>query len=604
MQVKYDYQKFTLDDILKEKKFIVPAFQRNVVWNEKKRKEFIQTLRAGNPFGSILVHHQNENKYILIDGLQRVSTIKDFCLNPYKYFTYMDINEELVLELIRIDFENKNIFYSKNDPVVTKNCEEIQKFIFNEICEKKEWNDIFYDYIEHFGVENTREISRIFNQISNIFEEQMDIKSLVVPTIIYNGPTSELAEIFYHLNTGGVNLSKYETLSASWGNEKFIIPDDEIINKIYEKYENLKKESELEVNISIDELKSNGITIFEYCYAISEILRGKENKYDLILGKNKKSTDPVGFEILSLICGLKVNKAEGLYDKLKQCDKNKFFIDLKNAIVSTLNVINEVLKPWIIAKNGEENTLDSTYMIYHMVISYFRHNYRIDLDNYIISNISNAEWNKKYCKNLYLYYFKDYISDYWKKNRQVQDLMREINNSESLDKYSKTISNFEWENAFMTLRDNQLQEVTSQINIKAKMFLDYLIKFKIKENRALEKYFESKIDYEHIIPQQKINAQIRMNERKTFPTSSLGNICYLSSKDNRSKHEHTLYEYKEDRPSFVLNSEYLKLISYPKKEEINFIENRSEEFKIRYQEFIKSRVDSLIEEMKEYLKKI
>ena len=156
----------------------------------------------------------------------------------------------------------------------------------------------------------------------------------------------------------------------------------------------------------------------------------------------------------------------------------------------------------------------------------------------------------------------------------------------------------------MTLRDNQLQEVTSQINIKAKMFLDYLIKFKIKENRALEKYFESKIDYEHIIPQQKINAQIRVNERKIFPTSSLGNICYLSSKDNRSKHEHTLYEYKEDRPSFVLNSEYLKLISYPKKEEINFIENRSEEFKIRYQEFIKSRVDSLIEEMKEYLKKI
>ena len=109
MVVKYDYEKFTLNDIINGKKIVVPPFQRNVVWNEKKRRDFIQTLRNGNPFGSILVH-KKEEKYILIDGLQRVSTIKDFSLNPYKYFTYMDINESLIFELIRNDFESKNIF--------------------------------------------------------------------------------------------------------------------------------------------------------------------------------------------------------------------------------------------------------------------------------------------------------------------------------------------------------------------------------------------------------------------------------------------------------------------------------------------------------------
>jgi len=603
MVVKYDYEKFTLDDILSGKKIIVPPFQRNVVWNDKKRKEFIQTLRNGNPFGSILVH-KDENKYTLIDGLQRVSTIKDFSLNPYKYFSYADINEELIYELIKNDFESRNIFYSKSDSVVIKRCEEIQKFIFDEISNNKDWNDIFYDFIEKFNVNNTREISKIFNQISKDLEEQMDIKSLIVPTIVYNGPTEELAEIFYHLNTGGVNLSKYETLSASWGTEKFIVEDDEIIDKIYEKYENLRQQSELEVEVSKNELKNEGITIFEYCYAISEILRGRENKYDLILGKNKKSTDPVGFEILSLICGLKVNKAEGLYDKLKNCNNGKFFVDLKKAIVTTFDVILEVLKPWIIAKNGEENTLDSTYMIYHMVISYFRNNYKIDIEEYTITVIANSDWNKKYKKNLYLYYFKDHISDYWKKNRQVQDLMREIYNPNSLNKYTKTISNDEWSKALMLLRDNQLQEVTLQINSKAKIFIDYLVKFKIMENRALERYFDKNIDYEHIIPQQKISVQLTSAEKKSFPVSSLGNICYLASKDNRSKHENTLYEYSEDRPSFVLNKEYLSLISYPSKEEINFIDNRSEEFKSRYREFIELRINSLIDEMKNYLKKI
>ena len=136
------------------------------------------------------------------------------------------------------------------------------------------------------------------------------------------------------------------------------------------------------------------------------------------------------------------------------------------------------------------------------------------------------------------------------------------------------------------------------------MFIDYLVKFKISENRILDKYFDKNIDYEHIIPQQRITKQLTVAEKKIFPTSSLGNLCYLASKDNRSKHETTLYEYSEDRPSFALNKEYLKLISYPSKEEINFIDNRSEEFKTRYKEFIEYRIDSLIEEMKYYLKRL
>lgn len=131
-------------------------------------------------------------------------------------------------------------------------------------------------------------------------------------------------------------------------------------------------------------------------------------KYDLILGKNKKSTDPVGFEILSLICGLNVNKAEGIYSKLKNCKNGKFFVDLKNAIVATFDTLLESLKPWIIAKNGEENTLDSTYMIYHMAMAYFRNNYKIDIEEYSITIITSAEWNKKYKKNLYLYHLKIY----------------------------------------------------------------------------------------------------------------------------------------------------------------------------------------------------
>ncbi len=602
MELKYDYDKFTLNDIIEGNKIVVPSFQRNIVWKEGKRKEFINTLRAGNPFGSILVHKEND-KYILIDGLQRISTIKDFYNNPFKYFTYEDIDLELVMEIIKYDFASKNIIFSKNDSVALKRCEEVQKYIFEEISEKKNWNDIMYDTLENFGITNDRNISSFFSQLKDDFTAKLDIESLIVPTIIYKGPSEELSNVFFHLNTGGVNLSKYETLSASWGSEKYPIFEEDIIDKIYEKYKVLKESSDLEVEVTEEELKQSGITVFEYCYAISELLRGKFNKYDIILGKNKKSTDPVGFEILSLVCGLNVNKAELLYSKVFKDAPAQFFIDLKNIIIESFDTLKQSLEFWIKAKNGEENTLDSMYMIYHMIISYIRNNYVIDIDNHMIENKSNSEWNKKFRKNLYLYYFKDYISDYWKKNRQVADLMREIKNPESLNKYTKTISENEWRIAFEELKNNQLQEVTTAIPIKAKLFIDYLAKFKIRENPNLDKYFNQNIDYEHIIPQNRINEQLTSSEKKTFPISSLGNLCYLSYKDNRSKGKHTIYEYKEDRPSFVLNNEYLNLIDYPKVEEIYFIGTTSESFKVCYKEFIEHRMDIMIEEMIRYIKK-
>ena len=603
MELKYDYDKFTLNDIIEGNKIVVPAFQRNVVWKDGKRKEFINTLRAGNPFGSILVYKEND-KYILIDGLQRISTIKDFYNNPFKYFTYEDIDAELIMEIIKHDFLAKNISFSKNDSVVIKLCEEVQKYIFEEISNKIDWNDIMYDSLEKYGITNDRDISSFFSKLKDDFTAKLDIESLIVPTIVYKGPSEELSNVFFHLNTGGVNLSKYETLSASWGSEKYPVFEDDIIAKIYEKYKTLKESSDLDVDVTEEELKENGITVFEYCYAISELLRGKENKYDIILGKNKKSTDPVGFEILSLACGLNVNKADSLYSKVFKDAPAQFFIDLKNVIINTFDVLKQSLELWIKAINGEENTLDSTYMIYHMAISYIRNNYIIDIDNHTIQNKTNNEWNKKFRKNLYLYYFKDYISDYWKRNRQVADLMREIKSTDSLNKYTVTISENDWKKAFEAFKENQLQEVTSNISIKAKLFIDYLVKFKLKEKPEFkDKYFKMNIDYEHIIPQKRIEKQLTTAEKKTFPISSLGNICYLGYRDNRSKGKYTIYEYQEDRPTFVLNDEYLKLINYPTKEEIYFIDTNPEAFKVCYKDFIEKRIDSLNEEMIKYIKK-
>lgn len=607
MEVLYDCDKFSLKEILGEKIIKIPKFQRNIVWNTKKRKEFIETLRAGNPFGSILVHKVH-GEYILIDGLQRISTIKDYKQNPYKYFEYKDIESEYVLKLIEISYKYQRIYYDPESPAVKNFCIEIQKYIYNLMSTGVEKQKILFSTLNQFNLMvNEYTPFEYITKIIDDFNNKIDIDGLVVPTIIYKGSAENLPTIFYNLNTGGVNLSKYETFSAKWKSKKFIIKDNMITEKIVKKYEDLKKNSDLDVDVSSNEIETEGITLFEYCYSISEILR--EKKYKIILGNNKKSTDPIGFEILSLISGLNVNKAENLDDVLMNANE-EFLIKLKDIIVETFDVITDSLKEWIKGYNEVNNTLDSTYMLYHMAMSYIKKNYYIDFYDYSIKNIKDNKWNEKYKKYLHLYYFKDYISDFWKINRQVSDLTREIENSDSLFRYANNISEEKWTEALDEFRKNQLSEVGTTISVKTKMFINYLIKYKIKENPINNKYMlntyqnkKIRIDYEHIVPQKRIELQIKNSNRnaKNYPISCLGNICYLSSTDNRAKKEKTLYEFVEDRPSFALDKEYLDLINYPTENELKFIDYSFEEFDKYYNDFISNRINILINEIKKHL---
>lgn len=240
-----------------------------------------------------------------------------------------------------------------------------------------------------------------------------------------------------------------------------------------------------------------------------------------------------------------------------------------------------------------------------MAISYIRHNYIIDTEKFQIDFIGNRNWNKKFSRYLPLYYLKDYITDFWKINRQVSDLSREINSEDSLQRYVKNISMKEWEEVLNQFKENQLKEVGTTISLKAKLFLDYLIKYKFSENTELRKYFNKNmlsnmtINYEHIIPQKVIENQLggKLNI-KSYPVSSLGNLCYLASIDNKAKHEKTIYEYANDRPSFIVDKDYLDLIDYPLPDDLRFINYSSIEFAEKYKQFLSNRLDILFNKLK------
>ena len=60
------------------KSIYLPDFQRNYVWGKKRASKFIESLLLGLPIPSVCLYREEDNKLIIIDGFQRLETIRLF----------------------------------------------------------------------------------------------------------------------------------------------------------------------------------------------------------------------------------------------------------------------------------------------------------------------------------------------------------------------------------------------------------------------------------------------------------------------------------------------------------------------------------------------
>lgn len=90
-KIRIDQQMLSLKyltELMKEKQIILnPGFQRNKVWTERKRKSLlIESLMLRIPIPAFYFYENEDSKFIVIDGLQRLSTIKEFINGDFKLY--------------------------------------------------------------------------------------------------------------------------------------------------------------------------------------------------------------------------------------------------------------------------------------------------------------------------------------------------------------------------------------------------------------------------------------------------------------------------------------------------------------------------------------
>lgn len=79
-------ENFSIDYFIKSDKFVIhPIFQRHFVWNSQQKSQLIETILTGLIMPVIYVYQEvDSNKLLVIDGQQRLTTIKKFINNEFK----------------------------------------------------------------------------------------------------------------------------------------------------------------------------------------------------------------------------------------------------------------------------------------------------------------------------------------------------------------------------------------------------------------------------------------------------------------------------------------------------------------------------------------
>lgn len=317
----FDSTKRSLGDLLREireGKIQLPDFQRGWVWDDDHIRDLLVSIARSFPIGAVmllqvggevrfqtrpvegveeLVPKDREPEELILDGQQRLTTLtqalslngpvntRDSKGRKIRRYYYFDIRRALDGALdegvVAVD-ENRQIrsdFGRKVDldlSTTELECEQLY-FPCGQVMNSDEWEIVLHKVAPaYFGtyMEFRKRILEAF-------------RSYQIPVIVLNKatPREAVCLVFEKVNTGGVELSVFELITAIYAAEGYNLRDDwfgSIIRNIDSRKERLEREPLLK-----------GIKATEFLQAVSLLHTDELRKADLEAGKLGKQVRPV-----------------------------------------------------------------------------------------------------------------------------------------------------------------------------------------------------------------------------------------------------------------------------------------------------------------------
>lgn len=520
---------------------VVPMFQRGQRWNKGQQQTFIDSLIKGYPVGTLLFYKKFENNqqvYILVDGLQRGSCIRNYMTNPTEFFYNDNISDEICSSILEVIDENVPENYAIVRTVLTEFIKEQKSFkniqfftVAGQICQKF---DIAVDYVA---------VGKVTDIISHFFKDKQDlyesISATVIPINVYTGPEDTLPEIFERINSKGTPLDQYEIYAAAWPvNDKFRIDNSKVIEYVVKKYDTLVNAGYTIHGYNRDDLRQGKrVNAFEYLFGLSRYL---VNEFEILsFGKNitDDAVNPLAFELVNA-CLNDTDRIRTLYKNLAGINVNALEQALINAIKFVADSVSIVTRFKGNAHNANK-IFHSKYQIMSMISTSFKEMYQ-DGD---FTKVDSSWADKKQiiAKNLVQYYVYDIITNYWSEGGTGK-----IHSAAKPNRYMTALSGRAWTVALDGFFERSMlhSEKKNIANPKSEEYV-LLNCIYVKTFTAMDQLSVDKFDVEHIAPKEQMRKLIDACNGDGLPISCIANLCYLPESANRSKGAKNFYQDKK-----------------------------------------------------------
>lgn len=175
-EVSIQTKPISIDAILRRLRsktiLLTPDFQRNYIWDEKRKSLLIESMIMKIPIPMFYVAEDYDGNWEVVDGLQRLSTIRDFILGPNFDGKGFKLTE---LEYLEGVFSNKNFYTIQNDPKASR--------LVNNIME----TDMYFTIIKPETPEKVKR--NIFNRINT---GGMKLSDQEIRHALYHGKSTVL----------------------------------------------------------------------------------------------------------------------------------------------------------------------------------------------------------------------------------------------------------------------------------------------------------------------------------------------------------------------------------------------------------------------------
>ena len=187
-----DFNVTTIFNFLESGAVSIPGFQRNYVWDLGRASKLIESLILGLPVPQVFLYEVERNKFLVIDGQQRLMSI---------YY-----------------------FMKQRFPKKEKRSELRSMFdVLGKIPEAVLHND---EYFENFRLKLGESLPNHPNRFKGLayatlgnYKTQFELRTIRNVIIKQNSPhddDSSMYEVFNRLNTGGVNLKPQEIRTSMY----------------------------------------------------------------------------------------------------------------------------------------------------------------------------------------------------------------------------------------------------------------------------------------------------------------------------------------------------------------------------------------------------